>query len=116
MCDPEQVAPIVQLTTNFPVLFNNLDLHSESLWAQFSRSSQCERDFPQTVAKKITLFQQLLAIQALRPDRLQTAMSIFAARSLGLKELSPPTGTNLRRLYSPSGTSYLKELPLSCIS
>ena len=98
-CDPEQVTPVVQLKTNFPVLFNNLELHSESLWAQFSRSSQCERDFPQTVSKKITLFQQLLVIQALRPDRLQTAMSIFAAKSLGLKELSPTT-LNLRRLYS----------------
>ena len=98
-CDPEQAVAIVQLKTNFPVLYNNLDLQNESLWTQFSRSSQCEREFPPTVSKKVTAFQQLLAIQALRPDRLQTAMSLFATKSLGLKELSPSI-LNLRRLYS----------------
>ena len=98
-CDPEQAVHIIQLKTNFPVLFNNLDLHNDSLWMQFSRSSQCEQNIPTTVSKKITPFQQLLIIQALRPDRLQTAMGIFAARALGLKELSPST-LNLRRLYT----------------
>ena len=35
------------------------------------------------VAKKTSLFQQVLVVQAIRPDRLQSAMSLFACRALG---------------------------------
>lgn len=35
------------------------------------------------VAKKISVFQQVLLVQATRPDRLQSAMSLFACRCLG---------------------------------
>ncbi|EPY79965.1 hypothetical protein CB1_000877044, partial [Camelus ferus] len=41
---------------------------------------------------------QVLVVQALRPDRLQSAMALFACKTLGLKELSPPP-LNLKRLY-----------------
>ena len=40
------------------------------------------------VGKKLSLFQQLLVVQALRPDRLESAMEHFAQRALGLKVLT----------------------------
>lgn len=64
-------------------MFRQLDLNDREQWSSFSRSSQCEQEFPPSVAKKISLFQQLLVIQALRPDRLQSAMVQFASKTLG---------------------------------
>ena len=98
-CDSEQTLALNQLKSNFPTLYNNLDLGHKETWTAFSRSSQCDREFPLSISKKITPFQQLLVIQTLRPDRLQSAMEAFATRALGLKELSPAT-LNLKRLYS----------------
>ena len=98
-CDSERTLALNQLKSNFPTLYNNLDLGHKETWTAFSRSSQCDREFPLGISKKITPFQQLLVIQTLRPDRLQSAMEAFATRALGLKELSPAT-LNLRRLYS----------------
>ncbi|KAL8191060.1 UNVERIFIED_CONTAM: Cytoplasmic dynein 2 heavy chain 1 [Gekko kuhli] len=41
---------------------------------------------------------KVLVVQAVRPDRLQSAMALFACKALGIKELSPPP-LNLKRLY-----------------
>ena len=98
-CDPERAVAVQQFKSNFPTLFNNLNLSSAETWSTFARSSQCEREFPPGISKKVTLFQQVLVIQVLRPDRLQSAMELFATRALRLKELSPAT-LNLKRLYS----------------
>ena len=98
-CDPEQALPLTVLRSTFPTLYSNLDLGNNSLWAQFAQSPQCERYFPPTIAHRITQFQQLLVIQALQPDRLQSAMEQFAHYALSLKELSPST-LNLKKLYS----------------
>ena len=97
--NPEQAAPLSALKSTFPSLYNNLELSNTNLWAQFSRSSQCEKEFPLSVAKKITPFQQLLVVQALQPDRLQSAMEQFANFALSLRELNPST-LNLKKLYS----------------
>lgn len=75
---------INQLQTNFPKLYQVLNFDDSSLWSNFSRSNECEREFPSVVEKRITLFQQLLVVQAVRPDRLQTAMGLFACKALGL--------------------------------
>lgn len=95
----ERAQAVSLLKMNFPVLYNTLDLADGDNWRKFSKSSHCEQDFPPNIAKSITPFQQLLVLQALRPDRLQTAMEHFALRTLGLKELSPST-LNLKKLYS----------------
>lgn len=97
--DSERGPALNILQTNFPTLYNTLDLKNNDTWSRFARSSQCEKEFPPIVLKKITPFQQLLVIQALRPDRLQSAMEQFASISLGLKELSPST-LNFKRLFS----------------
>jgi len=47
----------------------------------------------------LTLFQQILVIQAFRPDRLESAMKQFACDLLGIKDISPET-LNLKKLFS----------------
>jgi dynein heavy chain 2, cytosolic len=49
--------------------------------------------------KHLSGFQQLLVIQAFRPDRLESAMKLFVCQLLGIKDISPET-LNLRKLYS----------------
>ena len=47
----------------------------------------------------MTSFQQLLVIQAFRPDRLESSMRLFACDLLGIRDISPET-LNLKKLYS----------------
>ncbi|KAM7436007.1 Cytoplasmic dynein 2 heavy chain 1 [Porites harrisoni] len=95
--DSDRAAAVGSLKNTFANFYKNLQLDSTDLWMPFQRSSQCEQDIPSSIAKKISLFQQVLVVQAMRPDRLQSAMSLFASRALGMKELSPPA-LNLKRL------------------
>ncbi|XP_058489722.1 dynein cytoplasmic 2 heavy chain 1 isoform X1 [Solea solea] len=96
--DPERHGAMAVFKTTFPALYQSLCLSDSDLWLSFSQSSQCEQEIPSSVAKKITPFQQLLLVQSVRPDRLQSAMTAFTSQALGMKELSPPP-LNLRRLY-----------------
>ena len=97
-CSQEQAVEINHIKSNFPSLYSSLGLHNRDAWSAFVKHPHCEREFPHLAVGKITAFQQLLVIKALRPDRLQSAMELFALRVLLLKEMSPAT-LNLRRLY-----------------
>ncbi|KAL2095874.1 hypothetical protein ACEWY4_008022 [Coilia grayii] len=97
--DQERLSAVALLKSTFPVLFQTLCLSDTDLWLSFSRSSSCEQDFPSAIARKISPFQQVLVVQVLRPDRLQSAMAAFASQALGMRELSPPP-LNLKRLYA----------------
>ncbi|XP_073518216.1 cytoplasmic dynein 2 heavy chain 1 isoform X2 [Phyllobates terribilis] len=94
--EQERAWALALLKASLPPLYQSLDLENSNLWSHFSKSSVCEQEFP-AAAKKLSLFQQVLVVQAVRPDRLQSAMAMFACRSLGLKELSPAP-LNLKRL------------------
>ncbi|XP_076054654.1 dynein cytoplasmic heavy chain beethoven [Oratosquilla oratoria] len=95
--DEERAFAVALLKQTFPKLHEALQLHDLSLWSGFARSSHCETDFPVQLNTVLSAFQHVLVIQALRPDRLQSALVNFASRALGLKELSSPA-INLRRL------------------
>ncbi|MED6257511.1 Cytoplasmic dynein 2 heavy chain 1, partial [Ataeniobius toweri] len=97
--DQERHGAVAILKTTFPALYQTLCLSDSDLWLSFLQSSQCEQEIPSSITRKISLFQQLLLVQAVRPDRLQSAMTAFASQALGMKELSPPP-LNLRRLYT----------------
>ncbi|KAM9801492.1 cytoplasmic dynein 2 heavy chain 1 [Neosynchiropus ocellatus] len=97
--DQERHGAVAIFKATFPAVYQSMCLTDSDLWLTFSRSSHCEHDIPTSIAKKITTFQQLLLIQAVRPDRLQSAMTLFVSQTLGMKELSPPP-LNLRRLYA----------------
>ncbi|XP_064157010.1 dynein cytoplasmic 2 heavy chain 1 isoform X2 [Anguilla rostrata] len=96
--DQERLGAVAMFKNTFPALYQTLSLGDADLWLTFSRSSSCEQEFPPSIAKKVSLFQQVLVVQAIRPDRLQSAMAFFASQALGMRELSPPP-LNLRRLF-----------------
>ena len=100
----DRITAVLALQSNLPALYDSLNLSNANLWLQFSNSSQCEKDIPPDILKVLSHFQQVLVIQALRPDRLETVMTQFATRALGLKELSPAT-LNFKRLYSTDSLS-----------
>ncbi|XP_053312461.1 cytoplasmic dynein 2 heavy chain 1 isoform X2 [Spea bombifrons] len=95
--EQERAWAVALLKASLPALYQTLSLEDANLWNHFSRSSACEQDFPAAIGKKLSLFQQVLVVQAIRPDRLQSAMALFAFKNLGLKDLSPPP-LNLKRL------------------
>ena len=72
----------VLFQSTFPDLWSKLQLSDTNLWSSYARSSQCEQDLPGSIAKGLSLFEQLLVVQATRPDRLQSAMTMFACRAL----------------------------------
>ncbi|XP_040400085.1 cytoplasmic dynein 2 heavy chain 1 isoform X2 [Cygnus olor] len=96
--EQERAWAVASLKISLPGLYQTLCLEDEGLWHTFSQSSVCEQEFPSTIVKRISLFQQVLVVQAVRPDRLQSAMALFACKALGIKELSP-SPLNLKRLY-----------------
>lgn len=77
-------------------MYQKANIDDESTWRQWIGINECERSFPSD--KRVTLFQQLLIIQALRPDRLQIAMKEFACKILNLKDISPST-SNIKIIY-----------------
>uniref|UniRef100_A0A673BSH4 Dynein heavy chain ATP-binding dynein motor region domain-containing protein n=1 Tax=Sphaeramia orbicularis TaxID=375764 RepID=A0A673BSH4_9TELE len=81
--DQERHAAVAILKATFPALYQSLCLNDLDLWLSFSQSSHCEQEIPSSIVKKITPFQQLLLVQAVRPDRLQSAMAAFASHALG---------------------------------
>ncbi|KAM9317805.1 cytoplasmic dynein 2 heavy chain 1 [Pholidichthys leucotaenia] len=97
--DQERHGAVAILKTTFPAFYQALCFSDSDLWLSFLQSSHCEQEIPSSIAKKISPFQQLLLIQAVRPDRLQSAMAAFASQALDMKELSPPP-LNLRRIYT----------------
>ncbi|KAJ6654772.1 hypothetical protein lerEdw1_006558 [Lerista edwardsae] len=96
--EQERTWAVASLKISLPALYQTLCFQDTPLWQPFSRSSMCEQDFPTIIANRISLFQQVLVVQAVRPDRLQSAMALFACKALGIRELSPPP-LNLKRLY-----------------
>ena len=86
----------LNLKTNFPELFSNLRF-DDSGWSKWNSITECETKFPQD--KQLTGFQQLLVIQAFRPDRLESAMRSFVCDLLGINDISPET-LNLKKLYA----------------
>lgn len=65
-------------------------------WRRWATSPECERDFP--AIRSVSLFQRVLLVQALRPDRLQSALHQFACEVLRVTSLSPPA-QSLEQLY-----------------
>eukprot|EP00501_MAST-03F_sp_TOSAG23-6_P000982 GSMAST32.ASY1.ANO1.1018.1 assembled CDS len=94
----ERASTFRLFSDTFPELVSRLELLDSDMWSKWSRSATCERNFPKKMAQKLSAFQRLLTVQVLRPDRLQSAMDVFACELLGLSSISP-TPTNVSRLH-----------------
>ena len=75
------------LSENFPRLIGDFDLGGSG-WNSWAKSPECEVDFPNL--RGITSFQKVLLIQALRPDRLMSAINGFCCDELRVDNLAPP--------------------------
>ncbi|PSN45379.1 Cytoplasmic dynein 2 heavy chain 1 [Blattella germanica] len=88
--EEERAFDVFVLKNSLPELFSELQLDDKGSWTGFSRSGDCENNFPVQLTHKLTPFQRVLVVQALRPDRLHSALVQFSLLSLGLQDLSPP--------------------------
>ena len=96
--EADRKAAVGRLKANLPQLFDTAQIKDGSAWSSFAKAEECENEFPVQLEKKLSLFQQVLIVQALRPDRLVSAMEKFSISVLGLKELSPPA-LSLKNVY-----------------
>eukprot|EP01105_Mastigella_eilhardi_P022238 TRINITY_DN5471_c0_g1_i1.p1 TRINITY_DN5471_c0_g1~~TRINITY_DN5471_c0_g1_i1.p1 ORF type:complete len:3987 (-),score=1077.90 TRINITY_DN5471_c0_g1_i1:1263-13184(-) len=99
----DRAAQFAELDANLPKVIVSMSL-TDSEWTGWSIHSECETAFPQKIKGKCTPFQRLLLLKALRPDRLESAMSIFCGEALHLPGLAPPA-LSLHRLYNDGDTS-----------
>ena len=86
---PDRAPAFASLVAALPATAQALDLQSGQ-WAQWAASDKCEAEFPHSLPPSVTPFQRVLAVQALRPDRLQAALFHFASTSMGTASLSNP--------------------------
>jgi dynein heavy chain 2 len=92
----ERSADYGLLRTNLPELCSKAGLEDEGVWRQWMDVNECEKKWPSEV--RVSLFQQILVLQALRPDRLQVAMKEFCCKLLNLKDISPSV-TNIKHVW-----------------
>lgn len=94
---PERKEAFARLAEALPHLVQVCKLDNSSLWVRWAQAAECEQHFHPKVdraagggAGGLSQFQKVLLVQALRPDRLQTAIVQFIAGALQLKSLTPP--------------------------
>ncbi|KAF0686502.1 Aste57867_21689 [Aphanomyces stellatus] len=93
---PEWVAPdrrdaYTLFVESFPKLAATLKFDASDVWLRWSKAIDCEVAFHQKVDKGLSPFQRVLLVQALRPDRLQSAIQNFICTLLKIKTLTPPS-------------------------
>lgn len=64
-------------------MYNSLKLDEFAHWDQFSKSRECEHNFPKIC--NLSAFQQLLVVQMLRPDRLHSVITQTVLQLTGEK-------------------------------
>nr|CAD7430089.1 unnamed protein product [Timema monikensis] len=100
----ERAFDVFVLKSALPELYSQLNLDDKSTWSNFSTAGDCEEHFPVQLSHKLTPFQRVLIVQALRPDRLHSSLLHFTAHILGLQDLSPPT-LSLKQLMAETLSS-----------
>ena len=89
-CPPDRATALQVLRATFPRIDELWQLQKDALWSPWVSSDKCEEAFDGSVYSRMSAFQRVLLIQALRPDRLESALTQFACESLGVSSLSPP--------------------------
>ncbi|CAK9088100.1 Cytoplasmic dynein 2 heavy chain 1 (Dynein heavy chain isotype 1B) [Durusdinium trenchii] len=88
----DRVARVEAFREAFPRLFTKLDLSGQQNdWARWGRHPECEKIFPASLG--LTVFQKVLVTEMLRPDRLESAMTMFCCDALDVTSLSPPSAS-----------------------
>ncbi|OWZ22446.1 Dynein heavy chain [Phytophthora megakarya] len=93
---PERKEAFTQFVEALPRLAQICKFESHDMWIRWSKSMECEQNFHPKMDKSgsaggLSAFQKLLVVQALRPDRLQSAIIQFICGVMQLKSLTPPS-------------------------
>ena len=105
-CPPDRQASLQLLRATFPRIDELWQLNKDSLWSAWVASDKCEESFDGSVYSRMSAFQRVLLIQAVRPDRLESALTQFACESLVVQSLSPPP-LSLGRLFKEETSNKL---------
>lgn len=74
-----------------PRVVDLAQFHATDLWTKWTKSLECDRDFPLKIEKQLSAFQKVLVIATFRPDRLESALTQFVCeRTLGIASVNPP--------------------------
>lgn len=79
---PERLPALARIRAHLPSLFNNFQIQDDATWNEFSKTLQCENAFPKNVEIKMTQFQKVLFIQAVKPERLYNCLMDFVLKTL----------------------------------
>jgi dynein heavy chain 2 len=83
----------------FPTLVRAMKI-DDSTWSNWAKNPRCELDFPPQFSKNA--FHKLMVLQALRPDRLQSAIKVYVCEAVGVSSVSPPP-MNFQALVNETG-------------
>ncbi|XP_017783105.1 PREDICTED: cytoplasmic dynein 2 heavy chain 1 [Nicrophorus vespilloides] len=82
----QQLSQVLILQMTLPQVFNNLQLNDGNLWKSFMETGDAETNIPKHC--KLSEFEKVITIQALRPDRLYSAMCHFVLQMTGIQNLN----------------------------
>ena len=86
---PEASKRYSNLVDAFPTITSSYDLDDGAKWSDWMRSPNAETCVPSGGEHGVSAFTELLLVQAMRPDRLASAMSSFVCVELGVKSIAP---------------------------
>jgi len=86
---PDRAPALQRLAATMPSLVQGLGLQDSGMWQQWIASPKPEspNEFPGKL-QSLRAFQKMLVVQALRADRLQSAMEAFVNDGLGLRSIN----------------------------
>lgn len=105
-CPPDRQQALQLLRAAFPRIDDVWQLQKDALWLPWASSDKCEESYDPSVYSRMTAFQRVLLVQAIRPDRLESALTQFACEAMGVASLSPPA-LSLQRLHGEETHSKL---------
>jgi len=86
---PDRVGAVSLLKAVCPSMVSNLALDDFGMWDRWIHAANPEEQFPESLQRRLSQFQILLVIQALRPDREESAMGVFVRDALKISSLEP---------------------------
>jgi dynein heavy chain 2 len=91
------------LRSAFPRIDETWQVSKDAIWQAWAASDKCEEAWDNSIYSRMTSFQRVLMVQAVRPDRLESALTQFACEAVGVSSLSPPA-LSLERLHKEETT------------